>query len=350
MPPRSLFYFILGAAATVSLSAQSARPPANSFAFFQPAVNLSAGDLRALDAGAAVVRMLPAVSGEAVVFSAIEVDVSSEQFAAWMRNIVELKKNPGVLGSGRFSDDPCLEDLQALTIDDGDLNDIRACRPGKCGLKLSSPEISRLQRVISEAPKDWKARVQMELRRVMLQRVQTYLSVGHTPDALYADKDKPVSLARTFSGILNRSTYLTRGYPGLAHYLEHYPAATLPGVESYLYWSKERIAGKSQISVTHLSLVRPGDPSLPLAIVAGKQVFATHFVNGALSLTTLLKGRADGRNYLAYVSRSEVDLLSGFFGGLARRVLSSRVSSEAPEILRSLRTRLEAAPPTTTAR
>jgi len=58
-----------------------------------------------------------------------------------------------------------------------------------------------------------------------------------------------------------------------------------------------------------------------------------------------LKGPADGRNYLAYLSRSEVDLLSGFFGGVARKAMSYRINSEAPDILRRLRSRLEAVPP-----
>ena len=350
MPARSLFYFVLATAAAVSLSAESASLPANSFAFFQPVVNLSANDLRALDAGDVVVRTLPGVSGETVVFSAIAVNVSSDRFAAWMRNIVELKKNPGVLGVQRFSEEPCLDDLRGLALDDGDLNDIRRCRPGKCGLKLSAAEIGRLQRAAAAAPKDWKSSVQAEFRNVVLQRAQSYAAEGHTAEDAYDDRAERVSLGPTFSGILQRSTNLTRALPRFADYLERFPRAPLPDVESFLYWSKEKIAGKSQISVTHLSLLTPTDPSQPLAIATGKQVFATHFVDGALSITTLLKGPVDGRNYLAYLSRANVDLLSGFFGGLARRAFSYRVRSDAPEILRQLRARLERTPPAIVAR
>ena len=331
--------------AIASLAAQTPVGTSGPFAFFNPIVNLSDRDLRALDAGEAVVRIPPAVSGEAVVFTAIAVKVPPSQFAAWMRHIVELKKNPSVLAVERFSPEPCLTDLRALTLDESDLNEIRRCRAGKCGMKLSAGEIAQLQRAIAAAPQDWKASAQMAFRHVVLQRVQSYVTSGYTAEAAYDDRATRVSLGPTFSGILQRSTNLTRALPRLAEYLERFPRAALPDVESFIYWSKEKFAGKSQISVTHMSLLRPSDPSQPLAIAAGKQVFATHFVDGALSITALLRGPSDGRNYLAYLSRSNVDLLSGFFGGLARKAMSYRINLEAPGILRGLRTRLEAAPP-----
>jgi hypothetical protein len=320
------------------------------FSFFHPVVTLDPKELQALDAGEAVVRIPPARAGEAVVFTAIAVNVPPTQFANWMRNIVELKKNPSVLAVERFSPEPCLDDLRALTLDDSDLNDIRRCRPGKCGLKLSAAEIQQLQRAIASSPQDWKPNVQLEFRRIVLQRAQTYAAAGYTAEAAYDDRGERVSLAQTFSGILQRSTNLTRAVPRLVEYLDRFPRAAVPEVESFLYWSKERFAGKSQISVTHLSLLRPSDPSQPLMIAAGKQVFATHFVDGALSITALLKGPSGGRNYLAYLSRADVDLLSGFFSGLARKAMSYRITSEAPDILRRLRNRLEAVPPAMAAR
>jgi len=336
---------VVVAGTLASLAAQTPAATSNPFAFFQPVVTVNDRDLRALDAGEAVVRIPPASAGEAVVFTAITVNVTPPRFAAWMDNIVELKKNPSVLAVERFSPEPCLNDLRALTLDDADLTDIRRCRPGKCGLKLSAAEIAQLQRAAASAPvQDWKPAVQMEFRRVMLQRVQRYVTAGHT-DAAYDDRATPVLLSQKFSGILQRSTNLTRSLPRLADYLQHFPRASFPEVESFFYWSKERFAGKSQISITHMSLLRPSDPAQPLVVAAGKQVFATHFVDGALSITTLLKGPADGRNYLAYLSRSEVDLLSGFFGGIARKAMSYRINSEAPDILRRLRSRLEAVPP-----
>jgi hypothetical protein len=79
-------------------------------------------------------------------------------------------------------------------------------------------------------------------------------------------------------------------------------------------------------------------------LVAGRQVFATHYQNGSLSLTLLLRGCPGPPHYLAYVSRSEVDVIRGLFGWLARRLIQGRVEDGAVEILEGLRDRL-ARPP-----
>ena len=80
-------------------------------------------------------------------------------------------------------------------------------------------------------------------------------------------------------------------------------------------------------------------------LVAGKQLFATHYVEGGLGLTLVTRDGANGEPYLVYVNRSQLDLLRGFFGGLARGVLESRLKRHAPQIVRGLRTRLESGTP-----
>ena len=79
----------------------------------------------------------------------------------------------------------------------------------------------------------------------------------------------------------------------------------------------------------------------PDALVAGKQIFATHYMNGALALTAIVGGGPGSRRYLAYLNRSEVDVLGGFLGGLVRWIVERRLKSEASEVLQGLRRRIE---------
>ena len=134
--------------------------------------------------------------------------------------------------------------------------------------------------------------------------------------------------------------------PEFAAYLEQYPRATDPAVESLFYWSKDRLDGKAEISVTQIAIVQSNDPSLPEALAAGKQVFATHYVNGSLSLTAVIRDPEDGRHYLAYLNRSDLDMIGGLFGGLVRRIIEHRVKNDVPAVLRGLRTRIESGEPT----
>lgn len=108
-------------------------------------------------------------------------------------------------------------------------------------------------------------------------------------------------------------------------------------IESFLYWSQEHYgSGKPVIAVTHLGILRDSRG----AVVVGKQIFASRYMNGALSLITLTTDQA-GAHYLVYLNRSTVDLLDGLFGAIARGMLESRLSSEVPEIILKLRDRLE---------
>jgi hypothetical protein len=92
-------------------------------------------------------------------------------------------------------------------------------------------------------------------------------------------------------------------------------------------------------------IVRSHDPGLPDALVAGKEIFATHYVNASLGLTAILRGAPGGSNYLAYLNRSEVDMLGGVFGGLVRWFMQRRVKGEAANVLQELRRRLESGEP-----
>ena len=77
--------------------------------------------------------------------------------------------------------------------------------------------------------------------------------------------------------------------------------------------------------------------------------FATHYLEGGLGLTIVMRDPANGARYLVYLNRSQVDLLRGFFGGLTRGVLEARLKRQAPQVVRGLRMRLESGtPPETT--
>lgn len=340
----SSFGLLLGGllASQTSIAAQE---PADPFAFFRPSVIVSSDERARLDRGEAVVRVLPAESGEVAVFAAVRVDADGDRLAAWVRDIAELKKSPFVKAIARFSDPPRLEDLEALALDDEDLEAIRRCRPGNCQLKLGAAEIASFQAAIRAAPDSWKLTLQEAFRQAMLARVDAYLAGGHALLPPHADRDDPPSPLDAFSMILRRSAYLTERLPAFVDYLNRYPQAPVPArVESFVYWSKEQLAGKATVNATHVSMLGSNADSQLELLVAGKQIFATHYMNGSLNITAIVRGPAAQR-YLVTLNRSRVDILGRWFGGVARMVIDRRVKREASEVLQGLRRRLESGGP-----
>jgi hypothetical protein len=313
------------------------------FAFFAPSVPIAAADRAKLDAGEAVIKVLPADSRELAVAAAVRVDAPPERLIAWTLRVDAMQKGRYVPAIGRFSDPPRLDDLDRLVLGDGDLEDIRKCRPGDCGLKLSAGEIAGL-RSDASAP-DWKPELQRGFRQAILARATSYQSHGDAGALPYEDDLPPVAPAEEFAVLVRRLGFLQLQAPPFADYLERYPRLDHPDiVESFLYWSTETLGMKPITSVTHVSIARGSAAGEPAVLVASKQVFASHYRDASLSVTAITGSAGTGR-YVVYVHRSRVDVLDGMFGGFIRRAIERRVREEAPGVLLALRRKLEGGEP-----
>jgi hypothetical protein len=317
------------------------------FGFFAPWVTVSSSERNRLDEGDVVVRTLPGEDGQLAVLGVARLNATPDRLVAWTHAIADLKRSPYVLAIQRFSDPPAPEDLDGLRLDDRDLDAIRECQPHDCGLKLSEREIVLLRHAVEQGGADSHEAVQREFRRLLLARLDLYRSKGLAGLPPYVNGAEPVQPQDAFAAILARSPYLSRRLSSLAAQLEGYPYVESPRVESFFYWSKEVYgAGKPVITVTHVNILHSDDGArVPAVFVAGKQIFASHYMNAALGLTAVLRDTTRNVHYLAYLNRSQLDLLGGVFGFLKRSVLEGRISRDTPKILDALRRRLESGEP-----
>jgi hypothetical protein len=338
---RSIVWLLLA----VPVTAQQDQP-SDPFAFLGPDVTLTDRDRLRLEAGEAVVRLLPRASREVAILAAVRVDVEGDRLLEWVREIEALKESEHVRAIGRFSNPPRLDDLAALSLEGRDLDAIRDCRPGSCGLKLSGEEMTRLAREAGEATGDWRQAVQDAYRRLVLARVEAYRASGYRGIAPYEDHRDPVAPGDEFSALLDRFGFLTRGLPRLATHLRQYPADP-EGVESFLYWSKETLGGRPMVIVSHVFLVKPGLPGLPEAMSLSRHVYANHYITGAIAMTAVTGRRGGTGGYLVYLNRSRVDVLGGVFGPITRLFIERRLRGEAAEVVEGLRARLQSIPPGT---
>jgi hypothetical protein len=327
----------LAAAAWTGIAGEAATSP---FAFFEPAVPIAPADRARLETGHAVVRVLPGRGRELAIFAAVRVDAGPERLIEWGRRVETMPRGRYVPVLSRFSDPPRLDDVESLTLGEDDLEDIRRCRPGDCGLKLSAPEIRALRQNIASSA-DWRSSAQRGFRQAIVSRALAYRAYGDAGALPYDDSDEPVAPQEEFTVLVQRLGFLQLQLPWFADYLEAYPRLDHPDVvDSSLYWATETLGVKPITSVTHISIVRGTGPHVPGALVVSKQVFATHYKDASLAVTAVI-GSADSGYFLVYVHRSHVDVLTGALGGLVRRIVERRVRDEAPDVLFALRRRLE---------
>ena len=266
---------------------------------------LTPADRRAIDRGETIGRTIDGTSGQVGVYAVSRIDAGPEALVATARSIEDLKRSSFVKGIGRFSNPPRLEDLNALVLPPKELQAAIGCRPGSCSLKLQPREIDRLAAESSRKGPDLDERVQRAFRGVVFARVEAYLAAG----------------APQLTALANR--------------------AVTPETESFLYWSMETYgAGKPVVLVTHVNIVPPASPG-DAAVVIGKQLFASHYINDAVALTAITTDAATGTRYLLYRNQTSVDLLGGILGPIRRAVLESRLRRDVPGIIQKLRARLE---------
>ena len=313
---------------------------ADPFSFLAPQVVLTPSERRRLQEGGSVAKTLRAGEGQVASLSIARVEASPDALFGAVRNIEELNRSSLVTGIRRFSEPPTIGDLDALQLGPRDLAAAAACQPGACSFKLTAEEIAILRRAGSGANRD--DALQRAFRQVVLARVNAYLAKGLPGLAPTANRPKATCFNDVFTQLTAVSPVLP-DVPCASAWLHEFPN-TNERVESFLYWAQEDYGtGKPVVAVTHVGIFPPASPGDP-AIVLGKQIMATRYMTGGVSLMALTAADAGGVRYLVYLNRTGLDSLGGFFGPLKRAAIESRLRRALPDILERLRGRLERQP------
>jgi hypothetical protein len=292
---------------------------ADPLGLFKPTVELDEREQRALNQGQAVVRTLSVPSRHIGVFVAMRVSADANRLARWLDQIEAFKRSEAVSEIGRFSNPPRLSDLDALSLDPADVEALRECTPGHCGLLFTPEEIQRLVQPFGRSRQWQEDDLRRALREVLLERAQAYLRsgrIGEPPPA-----------------------FVQQQWPGVARAIESQPAQLPAGATTFLYWEKVRLGGKPTVTITHVTVLREtGTPACALVAIS-RHVFSTRHISDGWSVLTLVPP------YFTYVYQARIDRLGGFFGGIVRHFVERELKARAGNTLVGLRDRLEGGDP-----
>lgn len=324
------------------LGAQTGSEPAG---FLTKYAGLTPEDISDVSKGHPATRILdPKAPTEIVPFGVVRVTASAEFFIEKFRDIASFKKGKEVFQIGKFHSPPRLEDLDALTLGLDELETLKRCRIGDCGLKMTAEMIERIHKEVNWTAPDWQRLAMIVYRRVLFDYVKGYLEKGQAALAVYHDKPEPLRLADELRSILEASPYLGQYLPELNRYLISFPNGRLPDSENFLYWSQEKFGFKPVVSVTHVTIYKVARGSATSYVIASKQIYADHYFTGSLGSAAFVdrdRQRPGADAYLIYLNRTRVDLLQGLFSGLKRFFIRRRVLDGTDKYLRLVKQRLE---------
>lgn len=301
----------------LATSAYAQQPPPALTQFLRHTIALDAAQLAMVERGEAVVKVLDTPNKRDVaVFGIITAEASRESYARHLRDFQRSLQSPARARFGIFGDPAANADVQAVTLDRQDADDLRKCQPGKCDFKLPATEMQRIRDRVDWSAADQRAQVTAYARQRLLDYATDYRGRGDSAMVVYDDRGY-VRASDAFADLLAQSPYVYQYAPSLTRYLGAYPRAKLDGVSDVLFWSETQAPRmRRTLTVTHLAVYSP--PELPgTTLAAAKQIYANHYFEGAFDLTTIVdRQKPDGSRglYLIVLRRFRFDNLPS--GGL----------------------------------
>ena len=298
-------------------------------------LGFSAADITRIDRGESVGRSLPADPSDVALAVAITMRATPEFYLERFRDIAAFKKTAEVLQIGRIGATPTPADFAALTLDSDDVDDLAACRLDRCGVKLDRAGIEQLAGRRLDATAASAA-----MRAYLASYAADYLRSGDRALREYRDAKPARQVAADLQGLLRQAAPLQQRWPSLFAALGRFEGGTPPGLDGFLYWSKEKVGPRAVVSLTHVLISPPAGGS---AVAATKQIYASHYSSASIGLTSLLT-RASGaepRLLVVYTNRTRVDVFGGLLGGLKRPIVRGRARDAAERMLQRLRERTE---------
>jgi len=281
--------------------------------FLRDRIGFSQSDLQGLEQGEVLTRLLDSDGNtEIAVFGVMHLRLPPETFVEQYRDIETFISAGQVESFGKFDTPPLLENLDGLTLEPSEIEDIKECEVGSCKMKLPASVIERLQKEVDWSKSDYQDRAEELIRQTLVDYVQAYLIGGNTAMGQYDDQKNPLRLADEFHELLLESHYLYEYVPELHSYLEFYPNCDLPNSEDFIYWSERKYDRlRPIVSLNHVTIVSRPRGKIK-TMIASKQIYANHYFEASLELTALIDDEVVGDSsgfYLLYLNRSRFDTL-----------------------------------------
>jgi hypothetical protein len=292
------------------------------------ALGLDDKEIAAAANGTAVAKLLPSpLDRDVVVLGAVAIRSTP---AAYLTHALE----PGrLLGEGKqrvglFADPATDADVQDAAFDASEYRDLRKCRPGDCNFKLPASEMAHFVDGVDWSLPGAKGQADAMLRRYLVRLIGDYRARGNDALPSYTENGG-VRAADAFATLLAEPDPLYDYAPGLKQYLAEFPANRSADMRDIFYWSIEHQPHlRPTLAVNHLVAYTPATGA---AVVARKQLYATHYFEAALEVLAVVPGADTTTSYLVTVRRFRFDNLPrGLFNirGRVRRELANAARAD----------------------
>jgi hypothetical protein len=309
---------------------------------FLQSVGFRPADAARVHEGHVLARADMPADKEILAVGAVRIRASRDQVLRYYGQMISYVDGKVTIAFGRFSSPPALTDVEGLSLDRDEIEQLKSCRVGDCDIRLGGASLTALRSAIDWKTHGYSDEVNRYLRRTTVAYLTDYQKRGDAALVTYNDRAQPLSLREQWIGILQNARTLQQHAPELREYLAHYPARPLTGASDIFYWVKENYGLKPVVSLVHGVIYQPADKADRVFVVQ-KQLYASHYYDGSLATGAVISATESGLpvSYLLYGNRSRGDLLKGGFGGLRKTVALRQAEAAAEQTLTTIKQVLE---------
>src|ERR1044072_202882 len=246
---------------------------------------------------------------------------------------VPAQDKQAVLQIGGFSDEPTLGDLQNLTLEPSDIEDLKACVVGNCAIRLPAAMIERFAHEVNWQASDYQQQATQLFKSMLVKYVRDYHARGEAALMDYNDKSDEVRVADEQRAISAEPGYLNDVFLNL-------DKSQLQPREELIVWSKIKLGLKPVIAINQITIYKSDRQLGPQVLAVSKQIYANHYFNSSLALTAFVTV-AGPMSYLVYENRSRTDALGGPLGKLKRKIVEKKAVAGLEGILEQTKLSLE---------
>jgi hypothetical protein len=254
-----VIFFLLGLGAVTCLAQASVEEFRNTLI---AKAGFTGDDWAALERGEMIVKHVPVANKrEVAVFSVARLQGTPEVIMKAFGDSMAQQNSKPILRTGKLSVPPTLADMETLSLEDRDVEDLRDCVVGRCELKLSASMIGRFQREMNWSASDYKSQANRLFREMLLDYVRDYQTRGDAALIEYQDQRRAISVREEQQSLFDRLLYMPDFAPEFASYLKSFPYLELAHVESHISWAKLKFGLKPVIIVTHVTTYQRSSPA-----------------------------------------------------------------------------------------
>jgi hypothetical protein len=276
-----------------------------------------------------------AVCGVIPIKAPVEVSLKAFQVAMSQQN------KESVVEFGSFSPIPAIDDIQTLTLDENDVEDIKRCRVGDCNVKLSAEMIERFQREIDPNASNYSDQANQLFRQMILDYVSNYISKGDSALIEYRDKREAVRLQNEYKSLFSGLLWVNYFAPEFSKYLVNSPNSESPNVQKSIGWAKLKFGLKPVVAITQTITYTNENQDNSQIITVTKQIYANHYFDSSLGLTAFIKFPTKDLNqnsYMFYTNLSRSTSLEGVFGKFKREIVEQEALHKLSPLLQATKT------------